>query len=514
MFCKIFLVIHLALLTATPVAIGQHFNKLYDYDSTADFGSNIFQQKAGNYFIINSALNNNNLQNEIGCMFILSNGILIGKKNILYSNSASFYSTTSGRVKLYNNKFLVPITIQAFKGNWYSSRAGLAVLDSIGDSIYTKIYTDSNLCRGFVNDIAVLPDKGYLLVGQQGDTSYGSPTSVMVIRTDSNGNMIWKHLYAQPHYSYDQRATSVQVLSDGRYLIGAGVVQVIANSIQNIIELNPWFIIMNDSGNIIKDAFWGAGYTGGGNIFKDVHGGYFHWGAIDTLLNPTPSSLQNFPSYITHLDSNFNINWIKRFPYKLPTFRKEIFLVKQLHNGDYLLLGDEYTSTVAAATGWATKVNQNGTTLWDNMYICDSNQDSYLVDAVENSDGTLVMTGAALSDTLPHWRGQDLWLVSVDANGCIIPGCKTTSINTNLEIISDGINIYPNPITNKFVVKSNGPGTLLLYDLTGRLTCKYNIKEGYNNLVFPSYLTNGIYIAEYKDDKDPQIQVIRLVYQP
>lgn len=142
-----------------------------------------------------------------------------------------------------------------------------------------------------------------------------------------------------------------------------------------------------------------------------------------SLLYPTdPDDYRNFPDYIAQLDDSFKIIWIKNLA--STKFEKAIWNVKQLKDGNYLLLGQAVDTSKIEIDGWAMKLNKNGFVMWEVHYINDTNISfHYLVDAAERHDGAIVMT-STVGTTSQHT--QDVWVIVVDSMGCIIPNCAPT----------------------------------------------------------------------------------------
>ena len=87
-------------------------------------------------------------------------------------------------------------------------------LDTNGNLIWQKVYGGVNSDRA--NSVRQLPDGGFIIAGQTG--SFGSGQfDVYLLRTNSNGDLIWYKTFGGP---YDDRGNSVEVVDDGIVLAG------------------------------------------------------------------------------------------------------------------------------------------------------------------------------------------------------------------------------------------------------------------------------------------------------
>ncbi|MGZ3918932.1 MAG: T9SS type A sorting domain-containing protein [Bacteroidia bacterium] len=91
---------------------------------------------------------------------------------------------------------------------------GLAIkLNSAGDTMWARTYGGAG--SDFLNCIKQLPGGGYILAGYT--DSYGAGgTDVLLIKTDSNGNILWSNTYGG---AGDDEASAVELTNDGGYII-------------------------------------------------------------------------------------------------------------------------------------------------------------------------------------------------------------------------------------------------------------------------------------------------------
>lgn len=485
------LIITLALLIAASVTSAQYLNKTYDIDTSNDWGYHVFVQPDGNYFIIGSGNRGRWQQNA---MFIHPKGSLLQNKVLLKSPSYSFYNGSPGGAKILPNGYIVPITaVRSIAGGNYKKLGGLAKLDANGDTVWVRYYTDTTQHAEFMNVCNLMPDGGYIVAGSREFSTNPANFLGVLIRTDSNGNLIWYKTLAN-----SINFGSADYVGNGQILVGAAF------------HYRPRFVVYDTFGNVIKDTIYNSKYTAGGTSYKDKNGGYFHYAQLDSLLFPgDPNDYRNYPHYVAHLDDSFNIVWLKSLA--STKFKKSIWNVKQLKDGNYLLVGQSVDTSKVQTGGWAMKLDKNGFVMWDGHYINDTNTSfTYLVDAAERPDGSIVMTGT-VGSTSQHT--QELWVVVVDSMGCIIPNCAPTSVPKQ-QPKDLALRVFPNPTRGVFSVKAESNGKLTLTNIQGVLLTNYTVHRGHTELHLPNNISAGIYVLKYVSDDGREIASFRLVYQP
>ncbi len=509
----------LALLLAAPFCVSaQYFNQVYDYDSSDDWGYNVFVQPDNNFFIIGHGYKYSNGQLHVIAKRIRPDSSEVFTKTILQSPVFDFYRGLPGNARrLKGGQYVLPVTAARPAGFSSVNVGGLAKIDRNGDLIWIRYYTDTLIETEIMYVCNVMPDGGFLIAGEKKYNGNPDPVNfrAVLIRTDSNGNLLWKVQHPQ-----SVTFSSVEYVGDGKILVGGALRTYQEPSPVLAYHRNrPWFIVYDTSGNLIQETLYGVQYAGGATSYIDKRGGYYHWGQLDTILFPLSFNLSPFhPDYFAKLDDSFRIIWKKVFS-DLNSWRST-WNFKQLKDSNYLLVGI-FNADTGQQKGWATKLDKNGNTLWDNSYYIDevdSNGnvfEAYLVDAAERDDGSIVMTGNARLSTNPAWRRYDVWVVIVDSNGCIMQGCAPTAISQE-EITNEDrpISISPNPTTGAFKLQSCQKGTLSVFNVQGVLISQTNIHEGINDLAMPSNAAAGIYIASFKSATTQKLSRLRIIYQP
>ena len=186
----------LALLSAVPVhSQSLYLNRVYDHDSTQDWGYNVFIEDDGNYFIIGSAFDAVKGRLRLIAKRIAPDGTELLSKSILESDTYNYYRGLPGGAKrLTNVDYLVPISREKPHAilSQIRGEAGLARLTSNGDILWVKYYTDTLVSIDYIWNCNVTSDGGFAMVGQR-DYYMGSLMTMraLMMKVDGNGDLPW-----------------------------------------------------------------------------------------------------------------------------------------------------------------------------------------------------------------------------------------------------------------------------------------------------------------------------------
>jgi hypothetical protein len=147
-----------------------------------------------------------------------------------------------------------------------NSLAGLVRLDSLGDTVFVKTYTDTNIYFDNGYSCDRMPDGGFILGGMQ-EVNYATAWPALLVRTDSMGNMLWSRTYWKDT-SQQTTVNTVEALDNGQILVGAMSSYLVVISVSESYsdyQNSPWFMLLDSAGNIIKDVLYDSIYGGGGN---------------------------------------------------------------------------------------------------------------------------------------------------------------------------------------------------------------------------------------------------------
>ena len=502
-------IIILAMLIALPVlSFGQYFQKLYDIDSSHEWGWNIFQKADSNYFIAGWSFNQSNQEYSLFEVGVDNSGDVssVNVQNPL-APSVSITNGSPGQAKKVgmNGEYIVPFTIQwpNVRTHFVNSSTGVAKFNDNGDIIFSKTYTDTAIFFDETFACEILDNNGgYLLGGLRVYDTSSNYYVCYLIKTDTLGDTVWTHVYQK---DTEQRAYIQNIISlpDGRTVVGA--VSSYTTSL-GYYHNTPWYLVLDSMGNLIKDTVFTSGYLVGAEevcneLYADKNGGYINIGQLDTLYGGDPSDSRSFPGYIAHLDTNFRITWITSFPFNDVDESRGIATMRQLKDSSYLVIGDSYGNG-AYDKGFAAKISRNGSIVWSHNYYSDPIGDAYLRDGIERPDGGFILTGEAANDTLPAWHQfDDMWLVGVDSNGCEDGLCAPAAVPAAPQPVvkENELLVYPNPTSSmlNFEFPASGDVIIKLMDITGRVLDEQQVANSATAAFSVRNYTPGLYLYQF-----------------
>jgi hypothetical protein len=341
-------------------------------------------------------------------------------------------------------------------GHPSNSKPIIWIVDTMGNVISKKIYLTACKYHASIEATDTTKDKGYIFTGYeyQHFGTYGG--SAFVIKLDSNLNTVWTQYYDTTVNE------SIVTLRSGKHLLSYGDI--------------------------------------------DSVSGTFSWSRIALMK----------------LNENGGIMWQKK--YGNLTRNSTATNAKELSNGDFIVCGGTDVNTVSAnyptqLYGFLMRTDSLGNLKWFNTYRAtyptDTVGKNYLYNVLPMSDGGFAAVGfVASNDT----SGEDTWLLRVDSNGCLIPGCPLNNgIHHNQDQIK--INAYPNPTSgnltiNYFISDPNcSYATLQLIELSsGRVLLKKNVScHTSETEIDLKFFANGVYTLSIQYGLSPayNIKVIK-----
>ncbi len=218
---------------------------------------------------------------------------------------------------------------------------------------------------------------------------------------------------------------------------------------------------------------------------------------------------------IFKLDKNGNLLWTHTFYSKYRKFLNSIFVAK---NGDIIGIGDSESfgpGVFYKSNGWVVRFSPSGQLLWEHTYNDPRSKTGYAhfnSGVEELTTGNLVMAGSIFPKTESGIRvTSDVWIVRMDAEGCIIPSCDSMQLVGTEELFYKDINKsikFTNPVINQCFINSSDISQSInieVYSTNGIKLLKFN------NLKFPSQidlntLSEGIYILRFLSSSNRLIQ--------
>jgi hypothetical protein len=127
---------------------------------------------------------------------------------------------------------------------------------------------------------------------------------------------------------------------------------------------------------------------------------------------------------------------------------------------------------------------------------------SHFLNFKETYDNNFIVIGSAREEE----TGQDTWLLKLDSNGCLEPGCLEVGIEeAELEM---GIIVYPNPTQDRLFIKMEQnlkkPLHFSLYNLQGKLLIQEQLVAEYESFDLSS-LSTGVYLVHIIDNNGKKV---------
>jgi hypothetical protein len=156
---------------------------------------------------------------------------------------------------------------------------------------------------------------------------------------------------------------------------------------------------------------------------------------------------------------------------------------KETPTGDLIACGVTYAEE--GQKGLLLRTSSAGDSLWMRSYYYQdeviSNGQGRFYDVLPTPDGGFIAAGAVYNPVQapnPPGYSQDTWVVKVDADGCIVPGCNGVGITEQATNLLGALSIYPNPVAHGGTVTialdlptsiANGPLQLSVVAADGRV---------------------------------------------
>jgi hypothetical protein len=319
----------------------------------------------------------------------------------------------------------------------------LIKIDSEGDSLWSKTYP-----VGKATCIKRTKGDGYIITGFSYDEELNS--DLYLLKINSKGDTVWLKVYDK---SYEDRGLYVQQTSEGGYIM-VGV------TLLPETDLDIWLIKTDSQGDTLWTKTYGGAYIDEAHsICETKDGGYFLAGEY------TEEGPLGLEAHIWLLKTNVNgdISWTRKI--NNGSWGDYANSMKKTSDGGFIIVGetiyDSFDSDI-----YLIKLDAQGNYLWSSTIgnkLGEIGDEKHYRgnDVSETSDGGYIITGFEWIGMGWDWY-QDLCLLKVN---------DTTSVN---EIPLDYalMQNHPNPFNGitqiRFQIAKGGRVTLKIYDLLGK----------------------------------------------
>ncbi|HMQ69678.1 MAG TPA: T9SS type A sorting domain-containing protein [Ignavibacteria bacterium] len=381
-------------------------------------------------------------------------------------------------------------------GEGVNSDAYLIKIDYLGNPIWVKTFGGNDLDQGVC--VKQLEDKGFILLIRS--FSYSSMQNILLIKTDQNGNEVWRKFYGDK--KYHEYGLEIQIIKNSGFIIAGW--KVIPN------QPAKMFLIRTD---IFGDTLWTKTYdkyfkSAAYSIDKTGDNGFIIGGIADSTNN-------NYPlSYVIKTDSVGKIEWEKRYA---SAYREICYSIRSLPNNRYAFCGRSDSSFSEYERAILRIIDGSGNTMIEKYFRASPGQNTFRSLELTKENG-FILCGFS------EFILAKSYLVCTDSLGNIKP---VGILNNNQILKNYSIDQnYPNPFNSQTIIKYTlfKPAyfQIDLYDITGKfistLINEFMFNGNYSYTFDPQKynLTSGIYFyrstINFSGDLSINSKFLKLLY--
>lgn len=442
-----------------------NFNRNYDNSNRSEFFSSIIFDSGHYYSCGFSAYGN---YSKIYAVKLDLQGDTIITKSIGF-DSTFYYLGLRSIFKGNKNYILLGTSIKD------SSYPYIASMNSSLDTLWMKTWYNY---KGGLNS-GVYKKPYYYFSGFAEVGSGSNLYDLMIIKTDTLGNIIWQNVYTGFD---DEAAYSIDTTISGGLIVSG----------YEDSPTNSWniYVVKTDSlGNILSG--WPKVFSTADSeaaSAKTLSDGNF------LLYGGWASGSGNEYAHMRKLDQNGNTLWQKNYQGPSASISLCYFTdAVEFPNGDLAFTGSFFDPQTNNPSGWIVKTDATGNELWRRTLRLRTN-DHYLYGIISTPDGGFALSGALWPDG--PGTTQDGWIVKLDSMGCVISGC---SVGIEEEDFISDVVVYPNPSNGTFYIESDNwnDATYELFDLNGRLIHSANLNSNLIEITVP--FETGIFVLKIQN---------------
>jgi len=374
--------------------------------------------------------------------------------------NVTFSATISAPGKRYypgycNSLTRVPTGGYALAGSYIDSLLPVMLLvryDEWGDTLWTMKYPSPVSAAG--NQCKTTSDGGFVLVGSTID--FDPLVDVIVIRTDSLGNELWRKYYGGNNSDF---GISIITTPDNGFLIGSE-----SNSFGG--DYDSYVIKTDSLGTVEWTKILGGNLDETGPQLAVDYAGNYIVGSNYTYLQPFGPG-QGDPSSklaVAKLDPNGNLLWQRT--YGATKLQTAVRAIRVEDDNSISCSGGTTVANYSLAT--LLQLTPNGDSIRMRTYRLGLNQVNYSNAMDSAADGGYIMAGLTQTQ-----NNAQCWFVKVDSLLCDVAGCDAVGIDESNaeEIIPVVVNVFPNPTNDVVNIKTNIPinnGILTIMNYLGQ----------------------------------------------
>ncbi|MBI4929879.1 MAG: T9SS type A sorting domain-containing protein [Bacteroidetes bacterium] len=270
--------------------------------------------------------------------------------------------------------------------------------DSNGNLLWTKVYGDTSSSEAF-GSISQTNDGGYILAGSI-KIGNGNPDAY-IVKTDSSGNLLWTKYFGQT--GANESPYDIIQTSNGGFLLTG-------RDFSN----GKMLVRMDSIGNILWHKDYGAGNAY--SIIQTTNGNF---------LLACQASAGFGPASLMEIDINGNVLWSKAYGISY----ENIYSINKTNDGGYICAGE--SSFGSGGSTLLLKVDSIGNLILSRIY--GKQYGDYGRDAIQTRDGGYLILGDIDAYVFPG-DPADGYLIKTDSLG--VSGCNENNAPVNVNIIT------------------------------------------------------------------------------
>lgn len=415
-----------------------YFNSIYNNNPAGSTTWSVLEHNS-KYITCGLSVNPTSLNYEIIIIEVDS----LGEMNMikLYGDPLkNYWPGLSGSFKPIEDGFI----LAGSEENYMGYDAKFWRFDNSFDTIFTKNFESRDGNWIVFRNSCPTYDGGIIFCGQ--DEPINDSINIVLLKTDSWGDEKWRENYQFNAFNYAHNI--IQTIDSG-YLVGGYI-----NKPGDHYSGDPYIFKTDNNGNILWEKNLGSDIEDGiAVVSENTNGDLFVGYTLGTYQGPPyPVPPPYMKIGIKKLDHEGNELWDRIYgASQQVNFIRKIII---LDDNSIIAVGESYADTVyRTVKGWLLKVNNFGDSLWCRYYAYYNNQycENYLHDVYHTSNNGFLLGGGAIKSTTPGEQ-EKIWVVKVDSNGCLEPGCDPT-VQTEQLALQDKFEfkVFPNPASSTII---------------------------------------------------------------
>lgn len=302
--------------------------------------------------------------------------------------------------------------------------ATVLTMNCEGDTLWTRSFFDPDGITNWLGKACTQRTNGNIvLIGHtQGDLD----EDIILIELNESGDLLNSQLIGSPDYV--ERGFSVEETNDGGLILGG--------SRAPIGFTNELYAIKLDASGDIDWEFEKENphQDYALRVIERIPGEF-----VGAGRQTTEQTFESFP-YVVCFGTNGQFNWDKYLG-TIPTVAATLYGIQKTPENEILVAGYYKDYWQAQYGGLLAKLDYQGECVWMQEFLDSDGVDGYFFDVQIHENGEISVCGA-LEENNDLNQSQDCWLLHLDGEGCLVPGC-TSVVGENS---SYQLQTYPNPV--------------------------------------------------------------------